>query len=215
MTTRNSPLREAELGRKITLVFNESLTAALREKAQDRADLIIGKQSVVQFDVRKSKIELTLLAMLSGKDGSTTQTGLLVVPSRDAAQAWPTSRVTASSLDPRKATRSMPPHSRCSNNSTCLGAWQARNVRRLRRGCLPRAGTAGRRARCGCHLELRQAAARRLRHRQEGDLKVIGETQPVPFIAAFATGSVPAEQRQPLLDALVKVSSDPQIRLAL
>lgn len=206
---------EAELGRKITLVFNESLTAALREKAQNRADLIIGKQSVVQFDARKSKIELTLLAMLSGKDGSTTQSGLVVVPSRDAAQ---------SVADIKGYRIIFGPEESDEKHAAALAL--------LKQFDVPAPGKLETSAACdeGACLVLELPAdehgaavissyAKPLLEGcgtvKKGDLKVIGETQPVPFIAAFATGSVTAEQRQPLLDALVKVSSDPQIRLAL
>ena len=77
---------EAQLGRTVSLVFNESLSAALRDQTDGKADLVIGKHSVVLADCAKNKLAATPLAMLSGKDGSTTQTGLIVVPADDPAQ---------------------------------------------------------------------------------------------------------------------------------
>ena len=76
-----------KLQRKVDVVFSESLTDALQRKTGGRADLVIGKRSVVEHDAVESKLPLTPIAALTGKDGSTTQTGLIVVPAGDPAKS--------------------------------------------------------------------------------------------------------------------------------
>src|SRR5580765_5190326 len=78
---------ETQLKRKVKLVFNESLSVALRDQTEGKADLVIGKSSVVRHDTAKHKLDAVPLAMLTGKDGSTQQTGLIVVPSDDPAKS--------------------------------------------------------------------------------------------------------------------------------
>src|SRR5207237_950156 len=45
----------------------------------------IGKDSVVRAGAREAERSIVPVAALSGKDGKTTQTGLVVVPATDAA----------------------------------------------------------------------------------------------------------------------------------
>src|SRR5207237_1232034 len=66
---------EKALGRPVKVHFSETLTAALKKKADGKADLIIGKDSVVRAETKANGIRATAVASLSGKDGKTTQTG--------------------------------------------------------------------------------------------------------------------------------------------
>lgn len=50
---------------------------------------------------------------------------------------------------------------------------------------------------------------------QKGDLRVIGETDPVPFVEAFITDNVPQAERAKLAAALIKATTDPAMRIAL
>jgi len=78
---------ETELGRPVTVVFSDSLTAAVEKKSDGKADLVIGKDSVVRADAKASRLNLARVAMLTGKDGNTMMTGLFVVPSKDPAKS--------------------------------------------------------------------------------------------------------------------------------
>jgi ABC-type phosphate/phosphonate transport system substrate-binding protein len=78
---------QKSLDQPVKVIFNESLVKALESDKSIRADLIIGKDSVVRSDARAAKLKLTPIAHLTGKDGKTTQTGLIVVPKDDPAQA--------------------------------------------------------------------------------------------------------------------------------
>src|ERR1043165_436645 len=76
----------AELGRPVKVTFHESLVAALKKKTDGKADIVVGKHSVVLADAKKASITLTPILSLTGKDGHTQMKGLFVVPSGDPAQ---------------------------------------------------------------------------------------------------------------------------------
>jgi ABC-type phosphate/phosphonate transport system substrate-binding protein len=206
---------QASLKRQVKLVFNESLSVALRDQTEGKADLVIGKYSVVLADTAKNKLAATPLAMLTGKDGSTNQTGLIVVPSGDPAKTVADLRDFRIIFGPaecdeksRAALALLKKHgidpptkletsAACSDGATLIldlrGKARAAAVissyaKPLLEGC----GTI-----------------------QKGDLRVVGETEPVPFVAAFAVGSMAASERSQLLDALTQASLDPLLRIAL
>jgi hypothetical protein len=77
-----------KLNRPVKVVFSESLVGAQKTgKLPTGVDLIIGKKSVVEFDAKASPLGVTAIAALTGKDGLTTQLGLIVVASRDSAKS--------------------------------------------------------------------------------------------------------------------------------
>ncbi|MGL6073825.1 MAG: PhnD/SsuA/transferrin family substrate-binding protein [Fimbriiglobus sp.] len=76
---------EAKLGRPVKVFFGESLTNTLAKKSAGKADIIIGKESVVRHEATENKLDLAPIAALTGKDGKTTMTGLLVVATKDPA----------------------------------------------------------------------------------------------------------------------------------
>ncbi len=49
----------------------------------------------------------------------------------------------------------------------------------------------------------------------KGDLRVVGETEPVPFVGAFAVGSVSSADQARLTKLLLQASIDPALRIAL
>src|SRR6266568_1998362 len=75
---------EKKLGRPVTVTFSESLPAALK-KGDGRADLVIGKESVVRLERAAGKLPLAPIASLTGKDGKTSMNGLFVVAGKDPA----------------------------------------------------------------------------------------------------------------------------------
>ena len=134
-------------------------------------DIAIGKDSVVRHDAAAKKMKVTPLAQLTGKDGLTTQTGLIVVRSADAAQEsrtcsgyrilFGTAECDEKFAAPRSAARSAgvelpaaekPPKrpQSCSDGACKIIEWGDNET--------------GRRG----DLQLRRAAVGRLRHDQEG-----------------------------------------------
>ena len=194
------------------LVFAESLAKG-REKTGGPADLVIGKRSVVQADARRAGLALQPLAALTDKDGQVAHRGLLVVrhdsPARTPADVkgfrlilgpvdCDEKHVAARELLAEHGVavpESVEISGACSDGaSIVVEAGPAGNVasvissyaRPLLEGC----GTI-----------------------QKGDLRVIGETRPVPFIVAFAGTDLP--DLAPLREALLATPKEPLIRLAL
>jgi ABC-type phosphate/phosphonate transport system substrate-binding protein len=77
---------EQKLGQPVKVEFSESLVTALKDKTDGKADLVIGKFSVVLFDAKRAGLKFTPACSLTGKDGKTSQTGLVVVLNEDPAK---------------------------------------------------------------------------------------------------------------------------------
>ncbi len=78
--TRLGAHLEALLQNKVKVVFSESLSAALKDKTDGQADVIIGKDSVVRADIKSLKLkEYAPIASLTDSQGVTTMRGLFVV----------------------------------------------------------------------------------------------------------------------------------------
>ena len=77
---------EKQLGQPVKVLFSDDLSKVLRSETKE-IDVIIGKQSVVRFDAKINKLEVRPAMMLTGRDGKTTVTGLIVVRKDDPAKA--------------------------------------------------------------------------------------------------------------------------------
>jgi ABC-type phosphate/phosphonate transport system substrate-binding protein len=206
---------EQALECEVSLTFAESLGKALDGKANGRAELIIGKYSVVQSDARNAGITVTPLASLTGKDGSATQTGLFVVAADDPAQE----------ISDLKGYRIF------FGPADCDEKYQAA-IDRLRTEKVPlpkktETSTACSDGACKV-LELGpsvRAAAVISSYAQpllegcgtveKGALRSVGETEPVPFITAFASSALPAAERKRIADALLLMGTKPELCAAL
>src|SRR4029078_1070031 len=74
------------LGQPVQVTFAESFEKALAKESCKTIDIAIGKDSVVRGDARTAKMTVTPIARLTGKDGLTTQHGLIVVRTADPAK---------------------------------------------------------------------------------------------------------------------------------
>jgi len=77
---------QTKLHRPVTVTFSNSLKGALDKSTCDAIEIVIGKDSVVRHDAQKLGHVVTPIAQLTGKEGKTTQTGLIVVPTADPAK---------------------------------------------------------------------------------------------------------------------------------
>jgi len=207
---------EAKLGRPVKVFFGESLPATLAKKSGGRADVVVGKESVVRHEAAGCKLDAVPLAALTGKDGKTTMTGLVVVaaadpalsaadlkgyvvvfgePSADEKHAAPLALFKELGV----ATPAKPETcAACTDGANRVLAAAKKNERvatvissyakPLLEGC----GTI-----------------------QKGDLRVVGETDPVPFVVAFASGALPEALRAGLQKALLGVAADGDLCAAL
>ena len=76
----------AKLGQPVQVTFAESFEKALAKDTCKVIDIAIGKDSVVRHDAKTARMTVTPIARLTGKDGMTTQHGLIVVRTADPAK---------------------------------------------------------------------------------------------------------------------------------
>jgi outer membrane protein assembly factor BamB/ABC-type phosphate/phosphonate transport system substrate-binding protein len=208
---------EKAIGRPVVLTFSESLTKALQKEGCTTAHLIIGKDSVVRADAAKHKFKATPLAQLTGLDGKTTQTGLIVVPSADPAQSvadlkgyriiFGPGDCSEKSSAARELLESagveLPPPDKvevseaCSDGACAIIEWgpDVRGAAVISSYAAPLLE--------GCGTI------------KKGDLRVVAETEPVPFVTAFVTDKTSANDRKRVEQLLLDSASEPELLTAL
>ncbi|MGI9455986.1 MAG: PQQ-binding-like beta-propeller repeat protein [Aeoliella sp.] len=206
-----------QLDREVTVCFGEALGGALKQAKIDTAHIIIGKDSVIRSDAAKLDIEPVALVRLTGKEGKTTQTGLIVVRGSDSAQ-------TAKDLSGYRILFGPPEcdekfaaarallvdvgieivaaelaetSSACSDGACKIIEWgdserAAAVISSYAAPLLEGCGTIN-----------------------KGDLRVVGETAPVPFVTAFVNGGLPERDQQAIGEALIAVADEPELLIAL
>lgn len=209
---------ESKLGRPVVVVHSSSLTKALTKKTDGKADLVIGKEAAIKAEAVTNKISLTPTAALTGLDGKTTQCGLIMVPTADSA-------LTASELKGYVIFFG-PPESEERHDAaiTLLKELEvpvpAKDKREVCQSDSDGAINALDRAKKGEKAaaviassgEPLLAACGTVK---KGDLKVVGETDAVPFIVAFANDKLSTSDRAAVESALLEVAKNPDLCKAL
>jgi ABC-type phosphate/phosphonate transport system substrate-binding protein len=206
---------ERELGRPVKVVFNESLYTAATQKTDGKADIVIGKRSVVVAEAVAAELSVRPVMALTGKDGATTQTGLIVVPDKDPAKKVADLKdyriifgpaecdekhaAALSLLKKNGVTVSgkLETCAACSDGATTI----------LEAGADVRAATV-----------ISSYAAPLLEGCgtiKKGDLRVVGTTEPVPFVVAFVSSKLPAAEQSAIETALAGVKNEPALLLAI
>ena len=206
----------AVIGREVSVAYGESIAEGAGGEAA-AAHVVIGKRSVVVAEATRTKRPLQPVAELTGLDGSTTQRGLVVVRGDDAAKGVRDLGDHEIVLGPddceekHAAARKLFSAHRIDLPATCeeaagcsqaaervLAAWKA--------GGKPVAAVVSSYATPlleGCGTI------------KKGDLRVIGQTDDVPFIAAFVDARVEADTRRTIVEGLQAVADDPVLKLAI
>lgn len=195
-----------QLGRDVKVYYAETL-AGLKKQTKAMPDLVIGKDSVVRHEMASANLKTTPLAALSGKDGKITQTGLIVVADKDPA-------ITAADLagyhiifgvteaeEKHKAALALLKDFKIAvpeKLETCLS-------------CSDGATTVIDQSKQGKKIatvisSYAQPLLEGCGTIKKGDLRVVGETAPVPFIVAHLTGN--AALHADLSKALLAVAND-------
>jgi len=206
---------EVELAREVNVAFSEDLGRVLRTAKGGKVGLIIGKQSVVKYDAAEYKLPVRPIAMLTGLDGDTTLTGLFVVPTADRATTL---------ADLKGYTILFGPKDSAEKHSAALAALVKAGVPppkkiEFRTGCSDAAVDI-------LEEEFKNGAAAVISSYakpllegcgtiDKGSLRVIGRTEPVPFVTVFATPSVSPKLEKRVLAALLEFGEDPKLRKAL
>lgn len=194
-----------ELGRPVTVTFAESLENALAKSTCPHVDLVIGKESVARAQGERLELDLTPLAKLTGKDGRSTQTGLIVVRSADPAQkvsdlsGYRVLYGPEDCVEKFGAARDMLalagvdviPAEQAETSAACSdGACKIIEWGDTQKGAAVISSYAAPLLE-GCGTV------------KKGDLRVVGETKPVPFIVAFASKRLNADEQAAVQQALL------------
>lgn len=201
-----------QLGRPVKVHFADSLTSALKIKTAGKADVIVGKDSVVRAGAKANKLDVVPVASLTDKEGKTTQTGLWVVAGKDpalsvadikgydlifgfedAAEKYSAALALLKEFEV-KVPDKLATCGSCSDaaakilESVKAGKKTAAVISSYAQPLLEGCGTV-----------------------KKGDLRVIGETEPVPFVTAFANAGLSAEDRAAIQQALLSVAKDAEL----
>ena len=201
---------EKKLGRKVKCFFSESLSVAERN-AGGKIHLIIGKNSIVRYDAKKRNKKIRLMLALTDKEGKATFTGLFVVPADSKAkkisdlngykiffgpeEAVEKSEAAIAKLRenkveiPKKITR----------ESSCNDAAFAVLDSEAKPGAAAVISSYAIALLEGCNTI------------EKGALRVIGKTDPVPFIHVFATDSLDEAMAKKMNKALQEMSREPRL----
>lgn len=200
------------IGRPVEVFFAETLPAATEKKSNGKADIVVGKFSVVRNGEKNLKLKLDHVSSLTGQDGNTHQTGLFVVPADDAALEvadlkdyriiYGPSDCDEKHLAALKFVRQsglttpdkLETCESCSDGAVRIlqikadGGKAATVISSYAQPLLEGCGTIN-----------------------KGDLRIIGETEPVPFVAAFLNQNLTPDLHDRISKALLDVGSDPHL----
>lgn len=204
---------QRELKKPVKVVWSASILQATKEHGE--ADIIIGKHSVVQFKAKKAKQKVRPIAQLSGRDGKVTQTGLIVVRKDDSAK----------SMTDLKGYRILFGPEQCDEkHSAILSLLETEGVERPSE--LEILGACSEAAAALMELDTDVDAAAVISSYakpllagcgtiRKGDLRVVAESEPVPFITAFVKAEMSKQDRKAIQTALLDVELEPQLMIAL
>ncbi len=202
---------QQRLARKVEISYAEALSSP-HARAKEGIDLVIGKCSVVAFDARRMGLGVRTVAMLTDQDGSVTETGLFVV--RQADQARSIEDLSSHRLlfgpedsqEKRDAAMAsleafdLPVPQKITSSPSCSTAALA-VVEKEADAAVVSSYAMPLLEGCGTI--------------DKGALRIVGETDPVPFIGVFATDRVGPEAEKKLAKALLAVRSQPALLAAL
>lgn len=198
---------EKQLNQKVWIRYGESLAEILRVNP-GRVDLVIGKSSVVEYDVAKTGTSVHPIAALTDKAGTTKLTGLFVVRGDDKAKKiadlngykimfgpeWETEKSTAA-INALKLNGVSIPENR-TRTTTCNASALAVIENDADAAVISSYALA---LLEGCDTI------------DKGRLKVIGKTAEVDFITVFAADELSPDDRDKIVRALLAVKSNGQL----
>lgn len=207
---------EERLGIDVEVVFGESLTEALERHGV--IDLVVGKDSVIRYDAAKAKCHYQQIAALTGKDDSTTFTGLFVVPAGDPAKklsdlagyrilfgpSYAIEKHGAAIVALEKALGETVKVTEDNVRGSC--AQSAIEAIEAKDETPPTAGVISSYAAAlleGCGTI------------DPGSIRVIAKTEPVPFITVYLDSKLDKTTKKNIRKALSKVAGDSELCMAL
>lgn len=207
---------EQKLGQPVTVAFSESLPAALKKKTDGKADIVIGKHSMVLHDAKTAGMKLSPVASLTGKDGKTTMTGMIIVLKDDSAK-------TIDDLRGRKilygGAESEEKHGAImkllrghkfvipEKPETCAACDEGA----LKLMEMDKAGEKGAAVISSYAKPLLEGCGTV----PKGALRVIAETEPIPFVVAFTNDGLATDVKQAVSKCLMSVKDNVELMAAI
>jgi ABC-type phosphate/phosphonate transport system substrate-binding protein len=205
---------EQQLGTKVKVHWAGALSSAL-EESMGKADIVIGKRSVVEADSDETQIPLSPIAELTGKDGKTTQWGLVVVRKDNAAKKLEDLAGYQILFGKKEADEKYAAPKKLfadkkvaiAEKEECIGACSeaVTNLMDMEPGTKAAAviSSYAKPLLEGCGTI------------KKGDVRVVGETEKVPFITAFVNSTLPGDLREKITASLLSVKQEPALLLSL
>ncbi|HMO14029.1 MAG TPA: PhnD/SsuA/transferrin family substrate-binding protein [Pirellulaceae bacterium] len=208
------------MGRKVEVYWGESIEAALKDENAKRvtplsADLVIGKHSVIVSESKHRSLGLQPVAQLTGKDGSTVQYGFVVVRGTDPAilvedlQGYRIIFGPANCDEKNAAPRQLlvdaeihlPAELETADACSVAAKKLLECPKDEKVAAIISSYAAPLLEGCGTI--------------NKGDLRVVGKSDPVPFITAFIPEQVDGASRSQLIETLLAVGNDAKLVQAL
>jgi ABC-type phosphate/phosphonate transport system substrate-binding protein len=203
---------EKHLGRKVHIYWGDSVATAMEDLPEGSVpELVIGKHSVVAAELAGKNWSFSPAASLTGLDGSTSQTGLIVVRKEapaltvadlvgyriffgpancDEKSAAPMALLREFEIEVADEPETCSACSKAASELMALPAEEkaAAVISSYAAPLLEGCGTI-----------------------KKGDLRVIGESDPVPFISVFVSDKVSPAIREKLESGLFSVNGSPDL----
>ena len=194
----------SKIGRPVNIVFGENLVETIKQKSV-KPDVIIGKYSTVVFDSARASLEMSPVASLTGKDGSSELYGMFVVADDDSAKnvsdlsghticfgpKWEDEKHSAAIEILKRNGISLP--KKIETSSSCSGAALAVAEKDFDAAIVS-----------SYAMPLLEGCSTI----DKGSLRIIGKTEPVPFVTAFVRESLDKATREAITDALLAVKEN-------
>ena len=202
---------EKRLGRTVEIAYAEALSDQ-RLAGTKEIDLVIGKFSLVASDAKRSGLNVRTIAMLTGKDGEMTQTGLFVVRQGDSAK----------SVEDLKGRRILfGPAEEDEKHSAALAVLEAFDLPLPKKppsrpGCnITAIAVIEKEADAGVVSGYAMPLLEGCGTIAKGELRLVGRTDHVPFVTVFATERVSPEAERDIVAALSAVRGEPDLLRAM
>jgi ABC-type phosphate/phosphonate transport system substrate-binding protein len=205
------------LGREVKVIYFDSLVAAMKGDGSPRADIVIGKESVVLHDAKTAGLKMSKVAMLTGKDGLTTQRGLVVVPAADAAKGIADLKEHRIYFGPAECDEKHTAAFRLLKEHGVAIPAKPETAVACDEGAIKILEMAAKGERgCAVISSYAKPLLEGCGQVPKGALRVVGETAEVPFVAAYVNADLDSAAQAQLSQALLKsTAANIGLRLAL
>jgi len=202
------------LGREVKLTFADALEVALK-KTDGRADIIIGKDSVIRADAARAKRKFTATMRLTDTQGSTQQHGLIVVNRNDPAQKVEDLAGYNIVFGPSEAEEK---HGAAKKLLTDAGVTLPVSLT-IDAACSDGACKVidlGPQSRSAAVISsYAQPLLEGCGTIKKGDLRVVGQTESVPFVTVFCSDQLDRSELDPIREAMMGIATNAELLDAL